>query len=82
MDDRGVRILLADDDEAIREMIRYPLEQEGFDVVVAADGVQALDILARTQVDLLILDIMMPRLDGMEVCRRIRATGARSSSTP
>lgn len=69
-----MRILLADDDEAIREMIRYPLEQEGFDVVVAADGVQALDILARTQVDLLILDIMMPRLDGLEVCRRVRAT--------
>jgi DNA-binding response OmpR family regulator len=44
VDDRGVRILLADDDEAIREMIRSPLEQEGFDVVVAADGAQALDI--------------------------------------
>ncbi len=71
-----MRILLADDDEAIREMIRYPLEQEGFDVVVAVDGVQALDIIARTQIDLLILDLMMPRLDGMEVCRRIRATSA------
>ncbi len=72
------RILLADDDEMIVDALRYQLQKEGFDVLIAFDGETALD-LARTQnPDLVLLDVMMPRLQGFEVCREIR----RESTVP
>jgi DNA-binding response OmpR family regulator len=76
VDEGGGRILIVDDDEAIREMIRYPLEQDGFEVVLAVDGSQALALLQQTAVDLVVLDIMLPGLSGIEVCRRVRAVSA------
>ena len=69
----GARILLVDDEEAIQKLLRFPLEKEGYQVVQARDGQEALDAFARETFDLVILDIMMPRVDGMEVCRRLRA---------
>jgi DNA-binding response OmpR family regulator len=69
----GSRILLVDDEEAIQKLLRFPLEKEGYNVVQARDGEAALEAFAREPFDLVILDLMMPKLDGMEVCRRIRA---------
>lgn len=70
---QGARILLVDDEEAILKLLRFPLEREGYQVVTARDGEEALEIFAREEFDLVVLDIMLPGLDGMEVCRRIRA---------
>jgi DNA-binding response OmpR family regulator len=69
----GARILLVDDEEAIQKLLRFPLEKEGYEVVAARDGDEALDTFAKGRFDLIILDLMLPRVDGMEVCRRIRA---------
>jgi DNA-binding response OmpR family regulator len=69
----GTRILLVDDEEAIQKLLRFPLEKEGYHVVQARDGEEALEAFAREPFDLVILDLMLPKLDGMEVCRRIRA---------
>jgi DNA-binding response OmpR family regulator len=68
------RILVVDDEEAIRRLLSIPLQKEGYEVVVARDGQEALDLFADHHFDLVVLDIMMPRIDGMEVCRRLRAT--------
>jgi two-component system, OmpR family, response regulator len=68
-----VRILVVDDDEHIRELVRIFLKDEGFDVIEACDGVEALDRLEVVKADLVILDVMMPNLDGWELCRQIRA---------
>ena len=73
MSDPGAKILLVDDEEAIQKLLRFPLEKEGYQVVQARDGQEALDAFARDQFDLVILDLMMPRIDGTEVCRRMRA---------
>ncbi len=67
------RILLADDEQSIQTLLTYPLEKDGYAVTVAGDGHEALDRFNRERFDLVILDVMMPRLDGLEVCRRIRA---------
>ncbi|HSJ36174.1 MAG TPA: response regulator transcription factor [Acidimicrobiia bacterium] len=67
------RVLLAEDDRGVRESLERALRYEGFEVVTAADGRRALE-LARTEVpDLLVLDVMMPEVDGLEVARRLRA---------
>jgi DNA-binding response OmpR family regulator len=68
-----VRVLLADDEEAIQTLLTYPLEKDGYEVVAAGDGREALDRFAEQHFDLVVLDVMMPRVDGLEVCRRIRA---------
>jgi DNA-binding response OmpR family regulator len=73
MNDKGVRILLVDDEEAILKLLRFPLEKEGYTVVTARDGEEAIETFDRERFDLVILDIMLPGLDGLEVCRRIRA---------
>ena len=65
-------VLIADDEERIRDVVQYALEREGFTVTLAADGQEALDKLAQLDVDLVVLDVMMPRVDGLEVCRRLR----------
>jgi len=66
-------VLIADDDGHIREVVRYALEQAGFGVLEAADGRETLAVAREQPVDLLLLDIIMPELDGIEVCRRLRA---------
>ncbi|OAB25388.1 DNA-binding response regulator [Paenibacillus macquariensis subsp. defensor] len=66
------KILIADDDVHIRELITLFLRNEGFEIVEASDGAQALAIVENDQIDLVILDIMMPELDGWELCREIR----------
>jgi two-component system, OmpR family, response regulator MprA len=73
----GSRVLLADDDRAIRESVARALELEGYDVVAVPDGIAALDAVAAEPPDLLVLDVMMPTLDGLGVCRRLRARGDR-----
>src|SRR3954468_3863712 len=66
-------ILLVDDEEAVQKLLAYPLEHEGYRVVQARDGEEALERFGSEKVDLVVLDIMLPRLDGLEVCRRLRA---------
>ncbi|BBI35511.1 response regulator transcription factor [Cohnella abietis] len=66
------RILIADDDVHIRELITLFLRNEGFELLEAKDGAEALTIVENTQIDLVILDIMMPHLDGWELCKEIR----------
>jgi DNA-binding response OmpR family regulator len=74
MADAASTILLVDDEESVRKVLAFPLEREGFTVVQAADGQEALEKFAAQPVDLVVLDIMLPRLDGLEVCKRLRAT--------
>lgn len=69
-------VLIVDDEEHIRELIALYLQQAGFSVMEAADGLQALEILDREKVDMVILDIMMPNVDGWQLCRRIREESA------
>jgi DNA-binding response OmpR family regulator len=69
-------ILLVDDEEAVQKLLRFPLERDGHRVVVAGDGEEALERFSREQVDLVVLDIMLPKLDGLEVCRRLRAASS------
>src|SRR5438034_1435419 len=66
-------ILLVDDEESIQKLLAYPLEREGFRVLQARDGEEALERFASEHVDLVVLDLMLPKLDGLEVCKRLRA---------
>jgi DNA-binding response OmpR family regulator len=67
-------ILLVDDEDAVQKLLTFPLEREGFRVVAARDGEEALERFADGDFDLVVLDVMLPKLDGLEVCKRIRAT--------
>ena len=67
------RILVVDDEAIVTEVVERYLIREGYGVVVARDGILALELMAREPIDLVVLDLMLPRLDGLEVCRRIRA---------
>ena len=73
MPDRPPRILLADDEHSIQTLLSYPLQKDGYEVVQAADGREALARFSEQPFDLVVLDVMMPRVDGLEVCRRLRA---------
>jgi DNA-binding response OmpR family regulator len=66
-------ILLVEDEDAVQKLLAYPLERDGYRVLQARGGEEALDRFEREQVDLVVLDIMLPQLDGLEVCRRLRA---------
>ena len=66
-------ILLVDDEESIQRLLAYPLERDGFRVVTAHDGEEALERFAAEPIDLVVLDLMLPKLDGLEVCKRLRA---------
>jgi DNA-binding response OmpR family regulator len=66
-------ILLVDDEDSVQKLLTYPLERDGFRVVSARDGEEALQRFAAEPVDLVVLDIMLPKLDGLEVCKRLRA---------
>jgi DNA-binding response OmpR family regulator len=68
----SARILLVDDEHSIQTLLAYPLRKDGYEVVSARDGREALDRFAEQRFDLVVLDIMLPKLDGMEVCRRLR----------
>ncbi|HVX42252.1 MAG TPA: response regulator transcription factor [Mycobacteriales bacterium] len=70
-----MRILVVDDDRAVRESLRRSLAFNGYEVQLAADGVEALESMAAQPADAVVLDVMMPRLDGLQTCRRIRAAG-------
>ena len=69
------RILIAEDDEGVRGAIRRALEQEGYQVTVAEDGARALEISENMTPDLYLLDVMMPEVDGLSVCRTLRRRG-------
>jgi two-component system, OmpR family, response regulator MtrA len=70
-----VRLLLVEDDERIRQALGLALADEGCDVVEAVSGEQALDVLGTTEVDVVLLDLMLPGMDGLDVCRTLRAEG-------
>jgi two-component system response regulator MprA len=70
-----MRILVVDDDRAVRESLRRSLEFNGYKVELASDGAQALEAIIASRPDAMVLDVMMPRLDGLEVARRLRSTG-------
>ncbi|MGO8905720.1 MAG: response regulator transcription factor [Solirubrobacteraceae bacterium] len=73
------QVLLVDDDRALRDAVGRALRLEGFDVTLAADGPQALELAAASPPDIIVLDVAMPVMSGVEVCRRMRARGARTS---
>ncbi|MDX6689442.1 MAG: hypothetical protein QOG15_899 [Solirubrobacteraceae bacterium] len=73
MVDRAPRILLVDDEHAIQTLLSYPLRKDGYEVVQAVDGQAALARFGEGSYDLVVLDLMLPKIDGLEVCRRIRA---------
>ena len=66
-------ILLVDDEDSVQKLLAYPLEREGFRVLQARDGEEALERFASEEVDLVVLDLMLPKLDCLEVCKRLRA---------
>jgi two-component system, OmpR family, response regulator len=66
-------ILLVDDEDSVQKLLAYPLERDGFRVLQARDGEEALARFASEDVDLVVLDLMLPKLDGLEVCKRLRA---------
>lgn len=72
------RILIAEDDRAVREALDRALRLEGYEVLEAPDGSQALAALERTRVDAIVLDILMPYVDGLSVCRTLRSRGDRT----
>jgi len=73
LSDSPARILVVDDEASITEFVSYNLRKEGYDVVVAVDGDTALDLAHAQPFDLVVLDVMLPGIDGYEVCRRLRA---------
>jgi two-component system response regulator MprA len=73
-----MQILVVDDEPAVRDSLDRALRLEGYHVDLAADGAEALSSLADESPDAVVLDLMMPRVDGLEVCRRMRAAGDRT----
>ena len=72
----STKVLVVDDEPRIREVLQYALEREGFQVSTASDGGAALAKVAEGGVDLVVLDVLMPELDGLQVCRRLRQAGS------
>ncbi len=78
MASQAPRILLVDDERSLQKLLAYPLRKEGYEVVPALDGREALERVREGNFDLIVLDLMLPHVDGFEVCRQVRAR----SSTP
>src|SRR6266849_2696605 len=74
MSTTAATILLVDDEESIQKLLTYPLERDGYRVVQARDGDEALRRFSEEPIDLVVLDVMLPKLDGLEVCKALRAT--------
>ncbi len=70
-----VRVLVVDDDEAVRRSLEHALRRDGYQVSLAADGVQALDELGRSRPEVIVLDVLVPEPNGLEICRRLRRRG-------
>ena len=73
----GAHLVIAEDDRAVRESVKRALELEGYSVTAVNDGVSALEVASGSDVDLLLLDLGMPNMDGLTVCRRLRSAGSR-----
>ena len=73
----GAHLVIAEDDRAVRESVTRALELEGYTVTAVTDGVSALEVASGSGVDLLLLDLGMPNMDGLTVCRRLRSAGSR-----
>jgi len=73
MASQAPRILLVDDEQSLQKLLAFPLRKEGYEVVPALDGRAALDRLRETTFDLVVLDLMLPKVDGFEVCRQVRS---------
>ena len=67
-----MKILVVDDEKLLVKGIKFNLENDGYEVVTGSDGVEAVELAAREDIDLIVLDLMMPRLDGLEACQQIR----------
>jgi DNA-binding response OmpR family regulator len=80
--DRTLRILLVDDEQPIQTLLSFPLQRDGYDVVTVPDGREALARFAEQHFDLVVLDLMLPRMDGLEVCRRLRAQTGQGKTVP
>ena len=80
--DRTPRILLVDDEQPIQTLLSFPLQRDGYDVVTVPDGREALARFAEQHFDLVVLDLMLPRMDGLEVCRRLRAQTGHGKTVP
>ena len=76
MSERAPRILLVDDEQPIQTLLSFPLQRDGYEVVMAGDGQEALNRFSEQPFDLVVLDLMLPKVDGLEVCRRMRARSA------
>lgn len=74
------KVLVVDDEEAILELLKYNLEKEGYKVKIAPDGVKGVEIARKFEPDVILLDIMMPKQDGVETCRQIREIPALSNA--
>jgi two-component system response regulator MprA len=70
-----VRVLVVDDDEAVRRSLAHALRRDGYQVSVAADGAQAMDELGRARPEAIVLDVLLPEPNGLEICRRLRRRG-------
>jgi two-component system response regulator MprA len=73
-----MRVLVVDDEPAVREALERALRLHGYQVTLAADGDEVLELAARTSPEAIVLDVLMPRLDGLAACRRLRAEGNRT----
>ncbi|XVS66850.1 response regulator transcription factor [Actinosynnema sp. CA-299493] len=73
-----MRVLVVDDDEAVRHSLAHALRRDGYQVSVAADGAQALDELGRGRPEVIVLDVLLPEPNGLEICRRLRRRGDRT----
>lgn len=71
----NVRVLVVDDDEAVRRALTHALRRDGYHVSVAADGTQAMDELSRSRPEVIVLDVLVPEPNGLEICRRLRRRG-------
>src|SRR5436853_3838960 len=73
MSSEAPRILLVDDERSVQTLLTYPLRKDGYDVITASSGQEALDRFREGEFDLVVLDVMLPEVDGFDVCRQLRA---------